>query len=71
MLLNMETRVRCTHVQSNTSELDWGKYSHNSCILWWNDMKLGGYVLMVIYPYYVEGFLSWDVLGIHSFGYDV
>jgi hypothetical protein len=44
MLSNMETRVRCTHVQSSTSELDGEKYIHNSCILWWNDMKLGGYV---------------------------
>jgi hypothetical protein len=44
MLSNMETRVQCTHVQSNTSELDREKYSHNSCILGWNDMKLGGYV---------------------------
>jgi hypothetical protein len=44
MLSNMVTRVRCTHVQSSTSELDGEKYIHNSYILWWNDMKLGGYI---------------------------
>jgi hypothetical protein len=44
MLSNMETRVRCTLVQSSTSEWDGEKYSHHSCLLWWNDMKLGGYV---------------------------
>jgi hypothetical protein len=44
MLSNMDTQVRCTHVQSSTSELDGEKYIRNSCILWWNDMKLGGYI---------------------------
>jgi hypothetical protein len=44
MLSNMEARVQCTYVHSSTSELDGEKYIHNSCILWWNDMKLGGCV---------------------------
>jgi hypothetical protein len=44
MLSNMETRVRCTHVQCSTSELDGETYIHNSCILWWHNMELGGYV---------------------------
>ena len=40
----METRVRCMHVLSSTSELDGERYIHNSSILWWNYMKLGEYV---------------------------
>ena len=44
MLSNMETQVRCTHVLSSTSKLDGERYIHNSSILWWNNMKLGGYV---------------------------
>ena len=29
---------------SSTSELDGERYIHNSSILWWNDMELGGYI---------------------------
>ena len=42
MLSNTETRIQCTHVLSSTSVLDGERYIHNSSILRWSNMELGG-----------------------------